>query len=96
MTVIAVVTTVGGQKEPRRMAEALVEAGRAACAQIEKIDSLCLEGRIQSSTAGIPPALQDHRSPLRGVESTIRDMHSCELPAPYAVSCEHIIAPYAA
>jgi periplasmic divalent cation tolerance protein len=48
MTAIAVVTTVGDKKEARRMAQALVEGGLAACAQIEKIDSVyAWKGKIE-------------------------------------------------
>ena len=37
---IAVVTTVGSKREARRLALAMVENHLAACAQIEKIDSV--------------------------------------------------------
>ncbi|CAN5254868.1 hypothetical protein BH10PSE6_BH10PSE6_34920 [soil metagenome] len=69
MTAIAVITTVGDKREARRMAHALVEAGLAACAQIEKIDS------------------------VYAWKGAIRDMHSYELPAIYAVTCERIFGP---
>jgi periplasmic divalent cation tolerance protein len=48
MTAIAVVTTVGDKKEARRMAQALVEGGLAACAQIQRIDSVyAWKGKIE-------------------------------------------------
>src|SRR5215216_2689862 len=96
MTAIAVVTTVGDKKEARRMAQALVEAGLAACAQIEKIDSVyAWKGAIEHGKE-YRVLFKTTEARYDAVENAIRDMHSYELPAIYAVACERIFAPYAA
>jgi periplasmic divalent cation tolerance protein len=96
MTAIAVVTTVGDKREARRIAHALVEAGLAACAQIEKIDSVhAWNGAIEHGKE-YRVLFKTTEARYDAVESAIRDMHSYELPAIYAVPCERIFAPYAA
>ncbi|WP_428660616.1 divalent-cation tolerance protein CutA [Reyranella sp.] len=96
MTAIAVVTTVGDKKEARRMAHALVEAGLAACAQVEKIDSVyAWKGAIEHGKE-YRVLFKTTEARYEAVESAIRDMHSYELPAIYAVAVERIFAPYAA
>ena len=96
MTAIAVVTTVGDKKEARRMAQALVEGGLAACAQIEKIDSVYVwKGTIEHGKE-YRVLFKTTEARYDAVEATIRDMHSYELPAIYAVAVDHIFTPYAA
>ena len=96
MTAIAVVTTVGDKREARRMAHALVEAGLAACAQIEKIDSIyAWKGSIEHGTE-YRVLFKTTEARYEAVESAIREMHSYELPAIYAVAVERIFGPYAA
>jgi len=96
MTAIAVVTTVGDKKEARRMAHVLVEAGLAACAQIEKIDSVyAWKGAIEHGKE-YRVLFKTTEARYEAVESAIRDMHSYELPAIYAVAIERIFEPYAA
>jgi len=94
MTAIAVVTTVGNKKEARRMAHAVVEAGLAACAQIEKIESVYTwKGAIEHGKEyRVLFKTTDER--YEAVEGAIRDMHSYELPAIYAVAVDRIFAPY--
>jgi len=95
MTAIAVVTTVGDKKEARRMARALVEAGLAACAQIEKIDSVyAWKGAIEHGKE-YRVLFKTTDARYDAVESAIRNMHSYELPAIYAVAVERIFGPYA-
>jgi periplasmic divalent cation tolerance protein len=96
MTAIAVVTTVGDKKEARRMSRALVEAGLAACAQIEKIDGVyAWKGAIEHGKE-YRVLFKTTEARYEAVENAIRDMHSYELPAIYAVAVERIFAPYAA
>jgi periplasmic divalent cation tolerance protein len=96
MTAIAVVTTVGDKKEARRMAHALVEARLAACAQIEKIDSVyAWKGAIENGRE-YRVLFKTTEARYEAVENAIRAMHSYELPAIYAVPCARIFAPYAA
>jgi len=96
MTAIAVVTTVGDKKEARRMAHALVEAGLAACAQVEKIDSVyAWKGAIEHGKE-YRVLFKTTEARYETVESAIRDMHSCELPAIYAAAVDGIFGPCAA
>ena len=96
MTAIAVVTTVSNKKEARRMAHALVETGLAACAQVEKIDSVyAWKGAIENGKE-YRVLFKTTEARYEAVESAIREMHSYELPAIYAVAVERIFGPYAA
>jgi len=96
MTAIAVVTTVGDKKEARRMAHALVEARLAACAQIERIESVyAWKGKIESGKE-YRLLVKTTAERYDAVERAIRDMHSYELPAIHALAFERISAPYAA
>ena len=70
------------------MAQALVEAGLAACAQIEKIDSVyAWKGAIEHGKE-YRVLFKTTEARYEAVESAIRDMHSYELPAIYAVPCD--------
>jgi periplasmic divalent cation tolerance protein len=96
MAAIAVVTTVGDKKEARRMAHALVEARLAACAQIEKIDSVyAWKGAIEHGKE-YRVLFKTTEARYEAVERAIRDMHSYELPAIHAFAFDRIFAPYAA
>jgi len=96
MTAIAVVTTVGDKKEARRMAHALVEGGLAACAHIERIESVyAWKGKIERGRE-YRVLFKTVEERYDAVERAIRDLHSYELPAIHAVPFTHISAPYAA
>jgi periplasmic divalent cation tolerance protein len=95
MAAIAVITTVGNKREARRMAHALIEAGLAACAQIEKIDSVYTwKGAIEHDKE-YRVLFKTTEARYDAVERAIRDMHSYELPAIYAVTVDRIFGPYA-
>ena len=96
MTAIAVVTTVGDKKEARRLTHALVEGGLAACAHIEKIESVYTwKGRIEHGKE-YRVLFKTIEARYDAVERAIRELHSYELPAIHAVAFAHISAPYAA
>ncbi len=96
MTAIAVVTTVGDKKEARRMAHALVEAGLAACAQIEEIESVYTwKGAIENDKE-YRVLFKTTEARYEAVEGAIREMHSYELPAIYSIAVDRIFAQYAA
>jgi periplasmic divalent cation tolerance protein len=96
MTAIAVVTTVGDKREARQLAHALVEAGLAACAQVEKIDSVyAWKGKIEHGKE-YRVLFKTVEARYDAVERAIRELHSYELPAIHAVPFTHISAPYAA
>jgi periplasmic divalent cation tolerance protein len=96
MKPIAVVTTVASREEAHRLARALVERKLAACAQISAIESVyAWKGEIQQEPEfRILLKTTDERYEL--VESTIRDLHSYELPAIHAFAFEHVFPAYAA
>lgn len=95
-TPIAVVTTVGSKREARRLALAMVEAHLAACAQIEKIDSVyAWKGRIERGKE-YRVLLKTTEERYAAIENAIRNLHSYELPAIHAVPFTRISAPYAA
>ena len=94
-TFLAVVTTVDSQQQAQHMAQALVERGLAACAQISEIESFyrwdgamqhAKEFRVLFKTTG---ALYE------AIERAIRELHTYELPAIHACAIEKIHAPYA-
>ncbi|MDE2593252.1 MAG: divalent-cation tolerance protein CutA [Burkholderiales bacterium] len=96
MKLLAVYTTVASAQEAQAMARALVERQLAACAQINQIESVYTwQGAVQQSaecrilfktTANLYPA----------VEAAIRELHSYDLPAIYAVAFEQAYEPFAA
>lgn len=95
-TPIAVVTTVGSKREARRLALAMVEGHLAACAQIEKIDSVyAWKGRIEHGKE-YRVLFKTTEDRYAAIENAIRDLHSYELPALHAVPFAHVSAPYKA
>ncbi len=95
MKPIAVVTTVANRDEAHRLARTLVERKLAACAQISEIESIySWQGAVQQeSEFRILFKTTDERYEL--VESTIRDLHSYDLPAIHAFAFEHVYPAYA-
>ncbi len=95
MKPIAVVTTVGGKKEARAMARALVEAQLAACAQISRIESVyAWKGAIERGKE-YRVLFKTTEESYPAVENAIRRMHSYELPAIHAFAFEHVLPAYA-
>lgn len=95
MTAIAVVTTVGSKKEARRMAQALVEARLAACAQISRISSIyAWKGAIEHGKE-FRVLFKTTAERYDAVERAIRDLHAYELPAIHAFPFARISATYA-
>lgn len=96
MTTIAVVTTVGDKKHARRLALALIEGGLAACAHIEKIESVYVwKGAIEHGKE-YRVLFKTIAARYDAVERAIRDLHPYELPAIHAIAFDRISAPYAA
>ncbi len=96
MKYLAVFTTTNNLEEARALARSAVERNLAACVQISEIESFYVwKGSVQNekefrllfkTTGERYPAL----------EAAIRERHSYELPAIYALALEHTYAPYAA
>jgi periplasmic divalent cation tolerance protein len=96
MKAIAVVTTVGGLEEARRIGRALVERGLAACAQISEIESFYVwDGAVQNENE-LRVLFKTTLDRYDAIERAIRELHSYELPAIHAIALESVYAPYAA
>ncbi|HHV93759.1 MAG TPA: divalent-cation tolerance protein CutA [Firmicutes bacterium] len=95
MALLAVVTTTGSQEEAKVIARALVEKGLAACVQISAVESFYKwQGELQEDQE-FRIVAKTTAERYQEVEKTIRNMHSYELPAIYAVSLEFVYGPYA-
>ena len=92
---IAVFTTAATEDEARRIAGALVERRLAACVQVSAIESFyAWEGEVRQD-----PEFRLMAKTTRGryaeVEAAIREQHSYDLPAIYALPMSHVFEPYA-
>ncbi len=95
MNTIAVLTTTDSLDEARTIATALVERKLAACVQISGIESIySWQGETQKG--------QEYRLLVKtasgryaDVEAAIRELHSYELPAIYALDMVRSYAPFA-
>jgi periplasmic divalent cation tolerance protein len=95
MTALAVFTTVGSKKEARQLANAMVEAKLAACAQISKIDSVyAWKGSVEHGKE-YRVLFKTTEARYEQIERAIRSLHSYELPAIHAFAFDHISQPYA-
>ena len=93
---IAVMTTVGNRDEARRLAHALVERKLAACAHISEIDSVYTwKGAVQAEKE-FRLLFKTTGDRYEAVAAAIRELHSYELPAIYAVAFERVEAAYGA
>ena len=95
MDIIAVLTTIDSAEGARAMAAALVERRLAACVQISEIDSVyAWQGAIQNDREYRVVA-KTLASRYAEVEAAIRELHSYDLPAIYAVELTEVFTPYA-
>jgi periplasmic divalent cation tolerance protein len=95
MNIIAVLTTIDSAERARAMAEALVERRLAACVQISAIDSVYeWQGAIQNDREYRLMA-KTLASRYAEIEAAIRELHTYELPAIYAIEATEAFAPYA-
>jgi len=93
---LIVTTTVGTEADARALAHALVNQRLAACAQIERIDSVYRwEGAVQQD-AEWRLVFKTTRALYPQVEQAIRALHRYTLPAIHAVAVEAASADYAA
>ena len=95
MATIAVLTTIDSLEQARAIANMLVERKLAACVQISPIESIYTwqgdvqrddEYRVFAKTTAYHYA---------DVESAIRELHSYDLPAIYAIDLAQVYEPYA-
>ena len=95
MNTIAVLTTIDSEERARAMAESLVERKLAACVQISAIDSVYeWQGTIQNDREYRLMA-KTLASRYADIEAAIRDLHTYDLPAIYAIELTEVFAPYA-
>lgn len=96
MKLLAVYTTVASAQEAQSLAHALVERRLAACAQISQIESVYTwQGAVQQSPE-FRILFKTTASQYPAVEAAIRELHSYDLPAIYAVAFEQACEPFAA
>ena len=95
MATIAVLTTIDTPGQARAIADMLVERRLAACVQISPIESVySWQGGVQRDDEYrvFAKTTEDRYA---AVEAAIREMHSYELPAIYAIDLTHVFGPYA-
>lgn len=95
MKIIAVFTTTDSITQARTIAAALVERKLAACVQISTIESVYTwQGEVQNEKEYrvIAKTVADRYA---DVEKVIRELHSYDLPAIYALDVAEAFEPYA-
>ena len=93
--ILLVSTTVSAQADAQRLARAMVESRLAACAQIERIDSVYhWQGALQESPEWrvLFKTTEAHYAAL---EAALLDAHPYELPAIVAVPTHTVSVAYA-
>ncbi len=96
MSIIAIYTTTSTAAEARHIAQTLVERQLVACAQINSIESFYRWNEAVQHEPEFRLMLKTTAAQYQAVETAIRELHSYELPAIYAVALEQVYAPYAA
>jgi periplasmic divalent cation tolerance protein len=95
MDIIAVLTTIDSAERARAIADALVKRKLAACVQISEIDSVySWQGAIQNDREYRVVA-KTVAGRYAEVEAALRELHSYDLPAIYAVELVDVYPPYA-
>lgn len=95
METIAVFTTVDSLERARSIASALVEHKLAACVQISSIESVYTWQGATQRDREYRVMIKTLRSRYADVETMIREMHSYELPAIFALPVSEAFPPYA-
>lgn len=96
MKMLAVYTTVASREEALTMATALVERRLAACAQITEIESVYRWDGMVRHEPEFRVVFKTLATRYAEVEQAIRELHSYELPAIYALAVEQAEPRYAA
>ena len=95
MDTIAVFTTIDSREQAEAIATSLVERRLAACVQISEITSVYdWQGAIENDREFRVMA-KTLAERYAEVEAAIRELHSYDLPAVYAVPISRVFAPYA-
>jgi periplasmic divalent cation tolerance protein len=95
MATIAVLTTIDSPGQARAIANMLVERRLAACVQVSPVESVFTwQGSVQREDEYrvFAKTTEDRYA---DVEAAIRELHSYDLPAIYAIGLTHVFEPYA-
>jgi periplasmic divalent cation tolerance protein len=94
MKPIAVITTTGSLDEAQKLARTLIERKLAACAQISAIESYYhWNGAVQNDKE-FRILFKTTDNMYSAVEHAIREQHSYELPAIFAIPVDQAYGPY--
>ena len=92
---IAVLTTTDSREEARLISKTLVERNLAACAQISTIESVySWKGAVQQERE-FRVLVKTTERRYADVEAAIRELHSYDLPAIFALPIAYSYEPYA-
>jgi periplasmic divalent cation tolerance protein len=95
MATIAVLTTIDSLGQARAIANMLVERKLAACVQISPVESVyAWEGSVQMEDE-YRVFVKTTEERYTEVEAAIRELHSYDLPAIYAISLSPVFEAYA-
>ena len=95
-SLVAVFTTVATREDARRIAQALVERGLVACAQLSDIESVYRWDGATQQEPEVRLMLKTAAARYEAVEAALRALHPYELPAIFAMPVSAASADYAA
>ena len=95
MNTIAVFTTIDSPEQAGAIANVLVERKLAACVQISNIESVYEWQGATQNDSEYRLMIKTTSDRYDEVEAAIRELHSYDLPAIYAVALQRVYAPYA-
>jgi periplasmic divalent cation tolerance protein len=95
MKIIAVLTTTGSLEQAQTIAAALVERRLAACVQISSIESVYTWQGATQNDREYRLVAKTVAGNYAEVEAAIRELHSYDLPAIFAVDVSEAFEPYA-
>ena len=95
MTTIAVFTTIDNLERAQAMARALVERKLAACVQISTIESIYQWQAAMQNDREFRLMIKTTAERYPDVETAIRELHTYDLPAIYALGTTQVFEPYA-
>jgi periplasmic divalent cation tolerance protein len=95
METIAVFTTIDDFERARAIATALVERKLAACVQISEIQSVYTWQGATQCEREFRLMVKTVADRYAEAEDTIRELHSYDLPAVYALGMHAVFTPYA-
>lgn len=95
MEIVAILTTIDSVERAQVIASALVERKLAACVQISEVESVySWQGAVQRQRE-FRILAKTLAGRYADAEAAIRELHTYELPAIYAVPVTDVFAPYA-